>query len=637
MTDAELALGIDLGTYNSVAAVLLDEQPVVLRAKEGQTDQGLGFPSFVEFDPGGDLVRVGELARRSLHVYPDRVVWGVKRLIGKSFSQVKESGNLDRFKYKISKADDGGCRIQVGKKTYNPRDISRFILEKIKSDAEAGFNPIGQPIRQAIITVPAGFSPVQKTETERAAKEAGFEKVRLIPEPTAAALAYRVQVERKDQYIAVIDLGAGTLDVTIALLHVDSRGELQTEEKGHGANTALGGLDLDQAILEYLRRKHGDIKKLEKKVTSAARLMREIEIAKMSLSTCQEARIAFNHEKGEIDMVLTRNELETAVGPVVERCRGPIRVALQEACLSPTDISHVLLVGGPMRMPIVRRMVAEEFSVNQQVVQEIAAVDVRGFPVDPMEAVARGAVLGSFGGITPAAYGLLYLGLYYDLMPRRVRYPHRTSRLFGMPSGKRSVVLSLVENSLDPDTSREVYREMIKCQFDYCPDSGYGAMQIDAELTENGTLNLDLVQPSTDIRLPLYNVSRLEGRRISTPARPQSVPLPQSYGDTEGGGSPPPPPPMERWTEKELKDAIRSANLLLNIAQTKLPGADGQAQQQIKQVAADLKQWIEDTEAPLDVRAPAVRNLLRSLVNALATSGLIRPDELRELQWVIRK
>jgi molecular chaperone DnaK len=172
--EVELAVGIDLGTYNSAAATAVGNRPVMLRAREGATDQGTCFPSVVEFDEEGQMFQVGELARRSMPVYPERVVCGVKRLIGKAFDRASEAGDTNRFGYQTCRGPDGSCQIHVGRQVYSPTDITTLILRKIKRDAEADFNPIGREIQEAVITVPAYFDPFQKSETERAALAAGF-------------------------------------------------------------------------------------------------------------------------------------------------------------------------------------------------------------------------------------------------------------------------------------------------------------------------------------------------------------------------------------------------------------------------------------------------------------------------------
>jgi molecular chaperone DnaK len=380
------------------------------------------FPSAVEFDDAGEPVQAGERARRSLPVYPHSVVWGVKRLIGRPYEAARASGDIDRYAYRIEKDADGGCAIRVGRRVYTPRDVTTLILQKIKQDAEADFNPIGRSVSEAVITVPAYFDPVQKHETEQAALAAGFENVYLLPEPTAAASAHRVKVEQENQYVVVVDLGAGTLDVTVALLYLDDNGQLQTVEKGHGGDTALGGLDMDDALMRYATKRFG-LQRLVQEPRGRMRLRTELERGKIELSTAETTEVSFAWQEGSVKLSLSRRELEDAVRPTVERCRGPLRVALQEAGLTPEDVTRVLLVGGPTLMPIVRQVIAEEFRQNQQVVAELAALATRGCPVHPMEAVARGAVLGVAGKISPHGYGLLYrqlLRTQEQLGPRKL-------------------------------------------------------------------------------------------------------------------------------------------------------------------------------------------------------------------------
>ena len=285
---------------------------------------------------------------------------------------------------------------------------------------------------------------------------AGFDKVRLIPEPTAAALAYKVSVEQQNQYIAVMDLGAGTLDVTVALLYLNNDA-LQTAEKGHGGDTALGGIDLDDALLQHVVKTH-DLRRVMKDSHGRARLRAEVERAKIELSDAHEAKVAFPSSGGNVNFVLRREEVEAAVSSVVGRCVGPIKVALTEANLSTRDLSHVLLVGGPTKMPLIRRMVAKVFADNPSVRGEVEAIGERGFPVDPMEAVARGAVLGGFGGVTPHAYGVSFEGAYYALVPRRTRYPCTNSASWLVSSKKRWIVLNLIQSAIDPQGSQRSTR-----------------------------------------------------------------------------------------------------------------------------------------------------------------------------------
>lgn len=623
-TNQSALIGIDLGTYNSAACVLLGSEPVLLRPEEGATEQGLCFPSAVEFDNMGEFVQAGEMARRSLPVYPQSVVWGVKRLIGRSYEAADSTGDIQRYAYSIERDGSGACSIRVGTELYSPQDITTLILRKIKQDAESQFNPIGRCVSEAVITVPAYFDPVQKQETEQAALAAGFEKVYLLPEPTAAASAYRLKVQQANQYVVVVDLGAGTLDVTVALLYLDAHGQLQTVEKSHGGDTALGGLDMDDALLQHATKRFG-LKRLLKDPRAKCRLRTELERAKIELSTAENAEVAFAWRRGPVKFTLTRSELEKAVESVVERCRGPIRVALEEAELKPEEISHVLLVGGPTMMPIVRRTIMNEFRDNPQVVQELEAIDTQGFPVHPMEAVAQGAVLGTVGKIAPHGYGLLMFRDYHELLPRRQRYPSEGSCDFVYWGEERTIEFGLVRQAINPESHREEYVLLGMFEFDCVPEQGSLRLGVQWEYTENGVLHFEVSQQGTGVSLPLYDISRLEGHKIARPKRPgpreavnQAVPRPATR--------------REAWTSAELENAVRFGTQVLACAQGRLEQASGEQRERILDLSGRLERWLQDETLDSNYRTPQIRDLGRALLNLLYVSRLIEANEVATMR-----
>ncbi|MBN1852102.1 MAG: Hsp70 family protein, partial [Pirellulales bacterium] len=591
------------------------------------------FPSVVEFDEKGEFVHVGLYALRSLPVYPKTVVIAAKRLIGKAFQSAKAAGDIDRFSYTILKDPDGGCAIQVGPREYTPTEITALILKKIKKDAEADFNPIGNTITEAVITVPAYFDPIQKSETERAGLEAGFERVSLIPEPTAAASAYRIEVEQEDQYIMVIDLGAGTLDVTVALLFLDDNGKLQTEEKGHGGDTALGGLDMDDAILNYVV-KHYRLHKNLSDTRMRSRLRMELERAKIQLSSQEVSEVAFPTTGGDIRFQITRKEIESAVQPIIDRCRGPIRVALNEAGLAPEDLSHVLLVGGPTMMPAVQRMVMEEMKANARVVQELREIDTKGFPVHPMEAVARGAVMGAVSRIMPHGYGILWGGEYQELFPRRARYPDNGIMGFQFSGKERSIHFSLVRCAVDPQTRLEEYMLLGVYSFDIFTQPGGIEFQIEWECTENGSLDFRMVQYSTGIELPLYDVTKLQGEKIRKPAR--KIWSPEPYPKMKPSIQPDLfRPPQQRqpevWRPHEMEQAIQLGQKLLTLAEERFAELPSAQQEKIRDVIAQLSRCVLSSQEDPNLRTPRIRNLNRALINLLKVNRLMTGKELYSL------
>ena len=324
----EKIIGIDLGTSNSQAAIIMGGKPTIIPSAEGATVAGKMFPSVVAFTKDGQLL-VGEPARRQAVTNPEGTVMAAKRKMGTD------------FKYKIYGKD------------YTPQQISAFILQKIKKDAEAF---LGEKVKKAVITVPAYFNDNQRTATKDAGKIAGLEVVRLVNEPTAASMAYGLDKEGEHK-ILVFDLGGGTLDVTIMEFGDGTFTVLSTS-----GDTQLGGTDMDNAIVKWLvdefENKEGI--NLDEDPTAMQRIKEAAEKAKIELSTVLETEInlpyitATNKGPKHLSMKLTRSKLEQLVDSIIKRCIHPVEQALEDAKLTKDDIKKIILVGGPTRMPIVQ-------------------------------------------------------------------------------------------------------------------------------------------------------------------------------------------------------------------------------------------------------------------------------------------
>src|SRR5213594_3234338 len=415
-------IGIDLGTTNSVVAVMEGGEPVVITNPEG----GRLTPSVVAFTKSGERL-VGQVAKRQAVTNPENTVFSIKRFMGRKFDEVSEE--MKMVPYQVVRASNSDVRVHAAGKEYSPPEISAMILQKLKQAAE---EYLGQPVTKAVITVPAYFNDAQRQATKDAGQIAGLEVMRIVNEPTAAALAYGLD-KKKDETIAVYDFGGGTFDISI--LEV---GEGVVEVKATNGDTHLGGDNLDQRVIDWIIaefRKTDGID-LSKDRMALQRLKEAAEKAKMELSTVMESDInlpfitADQTGPKHLQMKLTRAKFEQLVEDLLQKTVGPTKQALADAGLDPSKIDEVVLVGGSTRIPRVQAIVKELFSKEPH----------KG--VNPDEVVAVGAAVqaGVLAGdvkdlllldVTPLSLGIETLGgVMTTLIPRNTTIPTRKSEVF---------------------------------------------------------------------------------------------------------------------------------------------------------------------------------------------------------------
>ena len=484
-------IGIDLGTTNSVVAVMQGGEPTVIPNQEGARTT----PSVVGFTKGGERL-VGQVAKRQSITNPENTVYSIKRFMGRRFDEVGEEAK--RVPYKVIKGPHDDARIEIMGKSYTPQEISAMILQKLKAAAE---DFLGEKVTKAVITVPAYFNDSQRQATKQAGEIAGLEVPRIINEPTAAALAYGLD-KKKDETIAVYDLGGGTFDISI--LEV---GEGVVEVKSTNGDTHLGGDDIDQRVIEWIvaefKQEQGI--DLSKDRMAIQRLKEAAEKAKVELSQLMETEINLPFVTADasgpkhLQLKLTRSKLEQLMEDLLQRTVGPVKQALSDAGLTPDKIDEVVLVGGSTRIPRVVDIVKGLFNGKEP---------HKG--VNPDEVVAVGAAVqgGVLGGevkdillldVTPLSLGVETLGgVSTVLIPRNTTIPTRKSETFSTAADNQTSVEIHVLQGERPVASGN--RSLGKFHLIGIPPAPRGVPQVDVtfDIDANGILNVSAKDNATN-------------------------------------------------------------------------------------------------------------------------------------------
>ena len=485
-------IGIDLGTTNSVIAVMSGGEPVVIPSAEGERL----VPSVVAVNKNHERI-VGRTARNQAIVNPENTVFSIKRFMGRKFEDEEVQRTISRVPYKVTAAGNGDVRVVLDGKEYSPPEISAMILAKLKSDAEAF---LGGAVTQAVITVPAYFNDAQRNATKDAGRIAGLEVLRIINEPTASSLAYGLD-KKKNEIIAVYDLGGGTFDISV--LDV---GDGVFQVRSTNGDTFLGGDDFDQRVMDHLIEEFKKTNSIDLHSDRQAlqRLKEAAEKAKIELSTVQSTEINLPYLTADatgpkhLVMNLTRSKLEQLTSDLVQKTLDPIRRALTDAGLKASEINEVVLVGGMIRMPAVQEAVKKEFGKEPH----------KG--VNPDEVVAVGAAIqaGVLGGevkdillldVTPLTLSVeTYGGISTPIIERNTTVPTRKSQVFSTASdGQTQVEIHVLQGDRTMATANKSRGKFI---LDGIPSSPRGIPQIEVtfDIDANGILNVTALDKATN-------------------------------------------------------------------------------------------------------------------------------------------
>jgi molecular chaperone DnaK len=590
-------IGIDLGTSNSAAAVLRGGRPVMIPSAEGVSLGGKAFPSFVAFTADGTML-VGEPARRQAAANPEGTATAFKRLMGTR------------------------QKVVLRGREFTPEQLSAFVLQKVKRDAEAF---LGEDVRDAVVTVPAYFDDNQRSATKDAATIAGLNVVRLVNEPTAASLAYGLDRLGQELRIAVIDLGGGTLDVTIMEF-----GKGVFEVKATSGDTKLGGTDMNQALFaelaERFRRASGIDVRADAK--AAARLLEAAEVAKIELSSVANAHISLPYigavggEPKHLEMDLTRADLERIVRPVIERCRAPVEQALADAKVAPRDIDRIVFVGGPTRMPAVRAFFEEIFGRKAEL------------GVDPMECVAAGAAIqaGVLAGdvkdivlvdVTPLTLGVETLGgIATPLIARNTPVPVKKTEIFSTAADLQTSVTIHVFQGERPMAADNT--SLGEFNLDGLPPAPRGVPKIEVtfDIDSNGILNV----AARDTASGKSQSIRISGStRLPAETRQRMIDEAQKYAEAD----------KQRRADAET---LNSADATVYQADKLLAESAAKLTDELKKRMTDAQREVRDAIAKKDAKlaaekTEALRKLLSEAGSAIYAQTPGAGDMYREVRY----
>jgi len=574
-------IGIDLGTTNSAVAVMEGGEAKIIATAEGNRL----LPSVVAEGKNGERL-VGQLAKRQAVTNPENTIYSVKRFIGRTYDDPATQKDIKAVPYKIVKASDGSVRVVMNGKEYSAQEISAFILQKLKNDAETY---LGEKVTDAVITVPAYFNDSQRQATKDAGQIAGLNVKRIINEPTASSLAYGLD-KKKDEKIAVYDLGGGTFDITILEI-----GEGVFEVLSTNGDTHLGGDDFDQMIMEYII---AEFKKdsgvdLTSDSSAVQRVKEAAEKAKIELSSTPETEINLPFVTADASgpkhlvMKLTRAKLESLVGELVEKTIEPCKKALKDAKLEAKDIKEVILVGGQTRMPMVKEAVKKFFEKepNQS--------------VNPDEAVALGAAIqgGILGGevkdlllldVTPLSLGIETLGgVTTKLIERNTTIPTSKTQVFSTAADNQpSVEINVLQGEREMSADN---KSLGRFMLDGIPPSPRGVPQVEVtfDIDANGIVNVKAKDKASgkEQHITITSSSGLSKEEIE-----------QMQKDAESHAD-------EDKKKREMIDVRNTADQLIYTSEKTLKEAEGKVEKDLKEKVGEKIKALNEVKDKDDLEA----------------------------------